>query len=133
MPLYFPCPCRNSKSAVAQLTRIHVVTPKAPVNIILDPKVKPELICLLFIFVWKITILICLQIRTGGKNSHTFLLGLPEPPKLTQSAYWILRLPYIYEGDDGVILPPSQLTASTSLLHGCLLAGMFGITEMKSR
>lgn len=39
MPLYFMCPCRNSKPTVAQLIRIHVVTPKAPVNIILDPKV----------------------------------------------------------------------------------------------
>lgn len=40
MPLYFPCPCRNSKPSVAQLMRIHIVTPKAPVNIILDPKVN---------------------------------------------------------------------------------------------
>lgn len=39
MPLYFPCPCRNSKPTVAQLMRVHVVTPKAPVNIILEPKV----------------------------------------------------------------------------------------------
>lgn len=39
MPLYFPCPCRNVKPSVAQLMRIHIVTPKAPVNIILDPKV----------------------------------------------------------------------------------------------
>lgn len=39
MPLYFPCPCRNAKPSVAQLMRVHVVTPKAPVNIILEPKV----------------------------------------------------------------------------------------------
>lgn len=39
MPLYFPCPCRNTKPNVAQLMRVHVVTPKAPVNIILEPKV----------------------------------------------------------------------------------------------
>lgn len=40
MPLYFPCPCRNTKPNVAQLMRVHVVTPKAPVNIILEPKVN---------------------------------------------------------------------------------------------
>lgn len=40
MPLYFPCPCRNVKPNVAQLMRVHVVTPKAPVNIIIDPKVR---------------------------------------------------------------------------------------------
>lgn len=39
MPLYFPCPCRTTKTNVAQLMRVHVVTPKAPVNIILEPKV----------------------------------------------------------------------------------------------
>lgn len=39
MPLYFPCPCRTSKPSVAQLMRVHIVTPKAPVNIILEPKV----------------------------------------------------------------------------------------------
>lgn len=40
MPLYFPCACKNSNNCIAQLMRIHVVTPKAPVNIILDPKVS---------------------------------------------------------------------------------------------
>lgn len=40
MPLYYNCPCRSSKPSVAQLMRIHVVTPKAPCNVILDPKVS---------------------------------------------------------------------------------------------
>lgn len=40
MPLYFPCPCRNTKPSAAQLMRIHMVTPKAPVNIIIEPKVN---------------------------------------------------------------------------------------------
>lgn len=40
MPLYFPCPCRNTKPSVAQLMRAHIVTPKAPVNIIVEPKVS---------------------------------------------------------------------------------------------
>lgn len=39
MPLYFPCPCRASKPLTAQLMRLHVVTPKAPVHCTLNPKV----------------------------------------------------------------------------------------------
>lgn len=58
-----------------------------------------------------------------------FVTGLPQPAKLTQSAYWMLRLPYIYQGDDGPILPPVELSSSNLNMHGCLLAGMFGITE----
>lgn len=37
MPLYYPCACRAGK--MAQLMRLHVVTPKAPVHCTLDPKV----------------------------------------------------------------------------------------------
>ncbi|KAI9585523.1 hypothetical protein GQX74_001370 [Glossina fuscipes] len=73
MPLYFPCPCRTKKFDVAQLMRIHVVTPKAPVNVILDPKVRDE-----------------------------------EP-----------------------ISPPTDITASNALSYGCLMAGMFGVSEME--
>lgn len=70
-----------------------------------------------------------IQVRVSGKNNYVFLTGLPEPPKLTQSAYWILRLPYIYQGDDGPILPPTEITAANAMVHGCLLAGMYGISE----
>lgn len=38
MPLYAPCLCRAA-TMLAQLMRIHVVTPKAPVHVTLDPKV----------------------------------------------------------------------------------------------
>lgn len=89
--------------------RVHVVTPKAPVNIILEPKV-----------------------RTGGKSNYTFISGLSEPPKLSQSAYWILRLPYIYEGNDGPVIPPTDITTSTAIMYGRLLAGMYGIVETKT-
>uniref|UniRef100_A0A7G3A9K2 Nonsense-mediated mRNA decay factor SMG8 n=1 Tax=Lutzomyia longipalpis TaxID=7200 RepID=A0A7G3A9K2_LUTLO len=107
MPLYFPCPCRTGKSLTAQLMRVHVVTPKAPVNVNLEPRV-----------------------RIGARGSGiTFTTGLPEPAKLSQSAYWILRLPYIYQGDDGPICPPTEVTAATASSYGCLLAGMYGVTE----
>lgn len=38
MPLYYPCACRAGK--LAQLMRLHVVTPKAPVYCTLHPKVR---------------------------------------------------------------------------------------------
>lgn len=40
MPLYYPCPCRAAKPLTAQLMRLHVVTPKAPVHCTLNPKVS---------------------------------------------------------------------------------------------
>lgn len=106
MPLYFPCPCRTATPLVAQLMRIHIVTPKAPVNVIADPKIK-----------------------IGGKNSAIFVSGLSEPAKLSQSTYWILRLPYVYQGDDGPIHPPLDISTLSSSHHGYLMAGMFGIAE----
>uniref|UniRef100_W8C0J7 Nonsense-mediated mRNA decay factor SMG8 n=1 Tax=Ceratitis capitata TaxID=7213 RepID=W8C0J7_CERCA len=105
MPLYFPCPSRSHKADIGQLMRVHVVTPKAPVNVMLDPKVRT------------------------GEREYIFSMGLPNPPKLTQSAYWILRLPYIYQGDDGPISPPSEITAANAINYGCLMAGMFGVSE----
>ena len=42
MPLYFPCPCRMAKPLTAQLMRLHVVTPKAPVLVTLNPKVRKK-------------------------------------------------------------------------------------------
>ncbi|EDW12699.1 protein SMG8 [Drosophila mojavensis] len=103
MPLYFPCPCRGQVSFLAQLMRIHVVTPKAPVNIIVDPKVRV------------------------GK--YTFTLGCTVLPRLSQSAYWILRFPYVYQGDNVLIAPPAKFEPDDPFASGCLLAGMFGIAE----
>lgn len=107
MPIYFPCLCRSSN--VAQLMRVHIVTPKAPVNVILEPKVK--------IF------------QNNTQSNLTFTTGLPEPIKLTQSAYWILRLPFVYEGDGGPLVPPAEVNPSNASMHGVLLAGMYGIKE----
>lgn len=59
-------------------------------------------------------------------------MGLPNPPKLSQSAYWVLRLPYIYQGDDGPILPPTEVTSMTASMFGCLLAGMYGVSETET-
>lgn len=105
MPLYFPCPCRTAKNMVAQLMRVHVVTPKANVNVLMEPKV-----------------------RTGERNL-IFSLGLSQPAKLSQSAYWILRLPYVYQGEEGPIPSPTDVPSNNAGLYGCLLGGMFKVVE----
>ncbi|CAH0392401.1 unnamed protein product [Bemisia tabaci] len=104
MPLYFPCPCRNSKPLIAQLMRLHVVTPKAPVHVTLNPRVQP-----------------------ASSPCPTFITGCQEPIRLSQSAYWVLRLPYVYAGDRGPYLPPKESPPSNC---GRLLAGVYGITEI---
>ena len=54
--------------------RIHVVTPKAPVHVTLNPRVQP-----------------------GPSPCPIFVTGCEEPIKLSQSAYWVLRLPYPFQ------------------------------------
>ena len=79
VPLYLPCPCpysRGGKALIAQLMRIHIVTPKASVHLSLEPKVRP------------------------APPPCPEFVAMPgsEALALTPSSYWILRLPYIYEG-----------------------------------
>lgn len=62
---------RTSKPLIAQLMRVHVVTPKAPVHVTLNPRVQP-----------------------APSPCPIFVTGCSEPIKLSQSAYWVLRLPY---------------------------------------
>ncbi|XP_050076876.1 nonsense-mediated mRNA decay factor SMG8 [Anopheles maculipalpis] len=109
MPIYFPCPCRNTINNTAQLMRVHIITPKAPVNVIIDPKVK------LF--------------QNNMQNSITFTTGMAEPIRLTQSSYWILRLPFVYEGDSGPLMAPTDVNPASAIMHGVLLGGMYGIRE----
>lgn len=106
MPLIFPCPCKNS---VAQLLRVHIVTPKAPVNIHIDPKIK---------------------IRR--ESEMVFVSGWNEPAKLSQSAYWVLRLPFAYIGEDEPVQFPHDFQPSEALRYGCLMQGMFGIKESEA-
>lgn len=47
MPLYYPCPCRSGKQRHAQLMRLHVVTPKAPVYVTVNPRVSLNLFYIL--------------------------------------------------------------------------------------
>ncbi|XP_039282793.1 protein SMG8 [Nilaparvata lugens] len=104
MPLYFPCPCRPTKPPIAQLMRVHVVTPKAPVHVTLQPRVQP-----------------------APPPCPVFVTGCQQPIKLSQSAYWVLRLPYVYHGERGPYLPPKDATSQN---YGRLLNGMYGISEV---
>ncbi|KAK6633972.1 hypothetical protein RUM44_004579 [Polyplax serrata] len=106
MPLYFPCVCRSNKPLIAQLMRIHMVTPKAPVRVTLNPKVQP------------------------APNAPIFLASADQPIVLTQSAYWVLRLPFVYMGDQGPFLPPQEHTLAQ---QGKFLSGCYGITEIRAR
>ncbi|GIY94089.1 protein SMG8 [Caerostris extrusa] len=111
MPLYFQCPCRSSKPQIAQLMRIHVVTPKAPVHVTLHPKVQP------------------------APDSPIFFPTISEPLKLSQSAYWVLRfrilseIVFAYEGENGPYLPPRE-PMSVSVCR--LLKGTYNIAEQQS-
>ncbi|XP_045596633.2 nonsense-mediated mRNA decay factor SMG8 [Procambarus clarkii] len=105
MPLYFPCPCGRSGG---QLMRLHVVTPKAPVNVTLSPQVQP------------------------GPDPCPRYIPQPcssLPVKLSASAYWVLRLPYVYVGDQGPHYPPDprqQTPPSFARLH----KGCYGISQV---
>ena len=90
LPLYMACPCRISKPPLAQLTRIHLVTPKAPIWVTLNPQVQPS---------------------PGGP---VFVPGWEAPHKLPPNSYWVLRLPYVYWGEGGAHLPPSSPPAPGS-------------------
>lgn len=118
MPLYFPCPCRSTSQKpqmIAQLMRIHIVTPKAPVNVIIEPKIKLN---------------VAGNVRSS--SSFVFTTGVQDAIKLSQSTYWILRLPYIYESDNGPIMPPLDCSVETAINYGCLIAGMYGVKESDS-
>ncbi|XP_026465083.1 protein SMG8-like [Ctenocephalides felis] len=120
MPLFHECPCSSPKQMfVAQLMRVHVVTPKAPVHVTLDPKVQTASNC-------------------SSIPGPIFITGVPDGgARLSQSAYWVLRLPYVYHADGGRSSPSHEAAFySTGVMArtppgGRLLAGMFGIAEME--
>ncbi|KAK0395861.1 hypothetical protein QR680_001468 [Steinernema hermaphroditum] len=95
LPIWMPCPCKKTTSTVAQLMRIHVVTPKAPVAIHLDPKVQ------------------------AMGDEECFTLG-DVPIPLALAKYYILRFPFCYVGPNGAIRPPTYPVANATLLKNCL-------------
>ena len=120
LPLYMACPCRSilidlctlhfsffvindsqvkvlfrlTKPPVAQLTRIHVVTPKAPVWVTLNPQVNSST----FHLHWSQILKLKVQPSPGGP---VFITGWEAPHRLAINSYWVLRLPYVYWGEGG--------------------------------
>ena len=87
-----------TKPPVAQLTRVHVVTPKAPVWVTLNPQV-----CSLFKVLLKVSpetpeTKPQVQPSPGGP---VFITGWETPHRLAINSYWVLRLPYVYWGEGG--------------------------------
>ena len=96
---------RGGKALVAQLMRLHVVTPKAAVHVTLDPKVRP-----------------------APPPCPEFITGYPEPVQLSPSSYWILRFPYVYEDENQIYTLPKE--SSRAAQHGYLLKGTCGVVEI---
>jgi hypothetical protein len=70
MPLYFPCQC-SSKGYMAQLMRVYVAAPEGPMQVTLNPQVRPN-----------------------PPPSPVFYPGNDQPIKLPQGMVIVLRLPY---------------------------------------
>ncbi|KAK9497205.1 hypothetical protein O3M35_004567 [Rhynocoris fuscipes] len=102
MPLYLPCPCGK---VIAQLMRVHIVTPKAPVHVTIDPKVRP-----------------------APNPCPIFVTGCQKPIALSQSAYWVLRLPFVYANERNCYSSPSVLKR---LKYGELFGPMYGISHIE--
>ncbi|XP_034828775.1 nonsense-mediated mRNA decay factor SMG8 [Maniola hyperantus] len=99
MPLQAPCLCRAHVHA--QLARLHVVTPKASVHVTLDPKVQP----------------------VPGGPVFTPLGSGAAPLRLSTSAYWVLRFPFVFADERGV------LPRAREHVVGTVRAPMFGLQE----
>ncbi|KAM3718775.1 Nonsense-mediated mRNA decay factor [Dirofilaria immitis] len=95
LPLWTKCTCRRMPQVNAQLMRLHVVTPKAPVTVILNPRVQPTLKEPIY--------------HTGEAPIH-----------LEWARYYILRFPYIYAGSHGAVQRSNEATVSGKLLANCV-------------
>ncbi|XP_066552327.1 nonsense-mediated mRNA decay factor SMG8 [Amia ocellicauda] len=102
MPLYIPSPAqgRGLKPHYAQLTRLFIVVPDAPLDLILTPQIQPgPPPCPVF---------------------HPEQVEVVLPP----DGFWVLRFPYAYVTERGPCYPPkeNQPLASYRVLRGILRA-----------
>ncbi|XP_057677857.1 nonsense-mediated mRNA decay factor SMG8 [Corythoichthys intestinalis] len=102
MPLYVPSPTqgRGVKPHFAQLIRLFVVVPDAPLEVTLSPQVQP-----------------------GPPPCPLFHPELPEVT-LPPDCVWVLRFPYAYATELGPCYPPkeNQPLANYKVLRGILRA-----------
>uniref|UniRef100_A0A7E4VYZ1 Nonsense-mediated mRNA decay factor SMG8 n=1 Tax=Panagrellus redivivus TaxID=6233 RepID=A0A7E4VYZ1_PANRE len=83
-PILMPCPCKHSVGTSAQLMRLHIVTPKAPVVACVDLKVQPD----------------------SNADASEYYYPHTEPLELYSNRYYVIRFPYVYVGPDGPFRPP---------------------------
>ena len=111
LPLVTPaCPAspgsknKKLKPFVSQLMRVHVVTPKSAVRVTLEPRVQPR-----------------------PPEGAVFVPGGERGAlELSPAAYWLLRLPYLYQECGGPLAaPPRQEVPAAGA--GWLLKDMFGV------
>uniref|UniRef100_A0A915Q423 Nonsense-mediated mRNA decay factor SMG8 n=1 Tax=Setaria digitata TaxID=48799 RepID=A0A915Q423_9BILA len=95
LPLWTKCTCRRRPQVSAQLMRLHVVTPKAPVTVILNPRVQPT------------------------SKEPIYHTG-EAPIHLEWARYYILRFPYVYAGPHGTVQRPNEGTALGKLFANCV-------------
>uniref|UniRef100_A0A1I7UF59 Nonsense-mediated mRNA decay factor SMG8 n=1 Tax=Caenorhabditis tropicalis TaxID=1561998 RepID=A0A1I7UF59_9PELO len=95
LPIRRPCTCRKAPLKSAQLQKIHVVTPKAPVHITIDPKILIP--------------------------GHEGVYGTgQEPLELHHSKYYILHLPVVYSSPSSGTWMPEEYNPDR---EGTLLGG----------
>uniref|UniRef100_A0A0N5AGC3 Nonsense-mediated mRNA decay factor SMG8 n=1 Tax=Syphacia muris TaxID=451379 RepID=A0A0N5AGC3_9BILA len=95
LPIWMPCTCRRAPKVNAQLMRLHVVTPKAPVAVIVNPRIQPS-------------------------SKDTIFHTGEDPIRLEWARYYVLRFPYIYSGLQGPIYVPDNPTVIGKLLPNCI-------------
>ncbi|CAG0922634.1 unnamed protein product [Notodromas monacha] len=110
----------SEPAAVAQLMRLHVVTPKAPARVLLDPRVRPSPEAPVFT-------------PKGGAGTAGDGPTTLSPMALTPSKYWILRFPFCYVADSGAdsvgirFPPPKEINAGNMPRLGVLLRGSLSV------
>jgi len=105
MPLYYPCHCRSTSGYFAQLMRCYISLPAGPLEIQLNPRVVP-----------------------AAPPCPVYFPGNQGPISLHGGELWVLRLPYVYMGEDGPLLPPSD----PAQLHHCkIMKGLYNFVQVQ--
>lgn len=121
-PLRRQCTCRKLPVQTAQLMRVHVVTPKAPITVTIQPAV--EVIFSMLNSSWRSFSATCFSYPVrrvilaqerhrcssrGPGLFHSCLFRRRTTSRGLFLRYYILQLPFIYSGPSGVWIPPVGL------------------------
>lgn len=109
MPVWMPCTCRRLPSVSAQLMKLHIVLPKAPIITKLDLKIQPN-----------------------NYQTENYFYPSTEPIELVQNRYYIVRFPFVYDGPDGTIWPPRVAKTCGKLLKNWMTVEHVRISKRKN-